>query len=448
MEKVKVKLSTTKRHATKDKVYYLEAPEEAQKFLSRYLGRYDSFFQRISYNGGGDLVNYGLNTFVRDIYMVNDQAVYSDRFGRYKYIIFKKVGKIISKCDLFITAEGILLFYNKDNGDIYTTLDCKVGYLFNVSSFVNDLHLEENLSIVDIKSINNKTFINVSAKTTTDQNWYLLDFSFNLYASYGTQIMVNMVNVLKPAKLDNDALKHEIISTDENLNTIIYKDNSVKKLNIVNADVQDDPSNIFDLDGLYNSSKEKVSPNYCCYCHKIDFNGEIGICDSINSFVKSIIIAKPLITTKKSLFKKQTNNALRNTITKRDRFNTLYTSTNISNSLYEVISSCTGAFASTEGVITILNKKGDNIHISISIDGIMWKDYDISDIFKDIKDKIRDKTISLEFTCKNGRDILTILTANNTDNKDTIVCEIIVDFTFNFWDLYGSPVEAAFTIME
>ena len=110
MEKVKVKLSTTKRHATKDKVYYLEAPEEAQKFLSRYLGRYDSFFQRISYNGGGDLVNYGLNTFVRDIYMVNDQVVYSDRFGRYKYIIFKKVGKIISKCDLFITAEGMEIF--------------------------------------------------------------------------------------------------------------------------------------------------------------------------------------------------------------------------------------------------------------------------------------------------------------------------------------------------
>lgn len=445
MEKVKekIKLGTTKRQVNKDKVYYLEAPNEVNNLLGRYLGRYDSFFRRISYNGGGDLVNYGLNTFVRDLYMVSEQVVYSDRFGRYRSIISKKVGKVIFNSDLFITSEGILLFYNKNNGDIYATLDCKVGYLFNVSSFGDYSLPEEDLSIVEINSINKKTFIKVSAKSTTYQECYLLNFSFNLYESYGTQITVYAV------KTDDDYLSYKSITTAETLSTIIDKNNSVKKLRILNTDFKGDPSNLFDLYGLYNSNKEKVSPDYSIYHHKIDYNGEIGICDSINSFVKSITIAKPLITTKKSLFKKQTNNTVRKTITKQDRFNTLYTSTNISDALYEIISACNNiAVASTEGVIVIFNKQYNDIHMTISLDGIMWKDYNISDIFKDIKDKIKDKIISIEFTCKNGRDILTILTVDNKNNINTTICEIIVDFKFNFWDLYGSPVEASFTLME
>ena len=88
MEKVKekIKLGTSIRKLITETISYEDAPKDVKKIYdnSVSLNEYNSNtkFKIIKYNGGGDLVNYGLNTFVRDIYIHNKGIVaYSDRFG-------------------------------------------------------------------------------------------------------------------------------------------------------------------------------------------------------------------------------------------------------------------------------------------------------------------------------------------------------------------------------
>lgn len=453
MKKEKLKLGTTKREVTKSSVEFGNAPKGACDLLGRYFGRFDKYFYCFSYNGGGKLVNYGLNTFVRDIYMIHEHVVYSDRFGRYKYIIDDKVAKIIYNSSLFITAEGVLLFYNKTTGDIYATLNCKVGYLFNVSSFANNGFDKEKFSIVDISTINKNTFIKVAGKDNKNTEYYLLNFSFNLYEAYSTQVMVNVKKVQDVHSSIEDL---EQYSEYNEVSLPTFTKNSMTIKLCTSSDYfrlkYSAEEQFFDLYGLFNDNKEQIDHNYNLNIKKIDNDSEIGIFDCINSFVKKIVIAKPFIVTKKSLFKKESDIGFRNTITIQDRFKKLYTSTEISNSLYDIIFNLNIASLSLEGVIVIVGIFNyDNIHMIISLDGIMWKDYNISNIFANTFEELRniakDKVLTASLACKNDRDTFIISATDN--NGDIInICEFVVDFTFNFWDLYNSPVEAYFTAIE
>jgi len=99
------------------------------------------------------------------------------------------------------------------------------------------------------------------------------------------------------------------------------------------------------------------------------------------------------------------------------------------------------AFVSTEGVIVIVRVCSySDIRVLISLDGIIWKEYNISEF---IKLEEKNKELLISFVCKDNLEYIKISTNDNSN-----ICEIAIDFNFNFWDLYGAPVEATFTLME
>lgn len=440
-EKIKLGNIIRKANITTDVLYDDITSSEGKDLLGRYIGRYDSnYVTCISYNGGGDFVNYGLNTFVRDIYIKNAHVIYSDRFGRYRYILNDEVATFISNSKLFITAEGVLLFYNKKSDNIYATLDCKVGYFFNVSSFESEGFDKEDFTIDDISIIHKRTYIKIEGKNSISTFYYALNFSFNLYESYGTQVIVNAV------KVDEGTLSTKNIESYEEkveTNFTVMKNSKAQTLSHVSLFTSiDNPSSIFDLYGLYDDIlREKIDKQYSTYRATIETNGEFGVCDCINAFVKKIIISRPSIITTKGFFKKTKNREFKNCITRYDRFNKNYTCNDITNLLFNNLTDTKFTFVSTEGVIVIVRVCSySDIRVLISLDGIIWKEYNISEF---IKLEEKNKELLISFVCKDNLEYIKISTNDNSN-----ICEIAIDFNFNFWDLYGAPVEATFTLME
>lgn len=438
MEKEKVKLGTIERKVSKDKVYYLEAPNEVNNLLGRYLGEYNNNFTCFSYNGGGDLVNYGLNTFVRDLYMIDKHVVYSDRFGNYNVIEDKQISKIIANSYACISPEGVILFYN--NSYIYATINCKTGCIVDVSSIVSK---RKNYTIEEIIILNKVAYLKIQANDNSeDVLYYALSFSFNFFESYGTQVYINFSKVKEKyiecfdGECDYE-LETETFNFDINR---IQKSDEIKKINCKTSNYSiEDFIEIFG-EKSFCEQGEVLDPRSEFYTKFFYFDGDNGINNCINSFIKEIYTVSPLIARKEGFFKRLKNVVVKNAIVLYDRLKNSYMQMYQANETLYYISE-SKLFVSQEGVIVALYDYNFDIFVLVSLDGIVWKKYNLKSMFNNRLNS------NLEIKQKNSN--LRICSYKNCmSNDEQNNFEIIINFTFNFWDLYGSPVEASFTLIE
>lgn len=405
--------STQNRIATSEKLFPNEIPLKLNYFLKNDVNSIDTT-RKFCYDGGEKLVNYGLNSFVRDIYINSKatHAIYSDRFGNYFLIENEKVRHHINNSSLCISPEGVLIFYSKDILDDYTlyvTLNCKFGLIFNLSSIIGESTSD---SLINIFTANGKTYIELSICKL----YYLLDFSFNLYSPYGSQLEV------KAYKLNDTITKKDIMSgkIEVPFETVKIKKQN-KSIEIISNFKEVTPKSFKTeyKDYFSFSIREKIES---IYCNSFLCNGDEKVDDCINSFLKTIDFYN--ISTKiYSLCNIQS--VKYPLIVQYDRYYDKYINTDIS---FQKITKLSNSkmYVSSEGVIIAINK---NI-IFISLDGIIWKSYDIS-IFLD--DNL--SYDSIKFIVKNYTNYLTFYKGNN------IIKKYVINFTFNFWDLYKSPVE-------
>lgn len=440
MEKVKekIRLGLTNRKIITESMSYDNIPKEVKKIYELYIPYKDfssyTKFTLIKYNGGGKLVNYGLNSFVRDIYVPSiGSVIYSDRFGNYFNIFDKDISNIIATSKVIVTAEGVLLFYNSDN--IYATLNCKFGYIESLESLLSSLKFK----ISKIFCSNKKTYMEITDTLSNVKSYYLIKFSFDLYHSYSTQIKIDVEKIDKEYTYD-DIINKKIFDDFEETDTQIVK-TSERILNISTLDVNLRPSEYIKRFGKKagcTKKKEIIDSDYNIPNTMFLYEGDAGIDDSINSFVNKFIIAKPHIAD--GIFK---NGIKRDVLFQMDRFNTLNIYTDNINCAFHEAAIC-DLYISIEGVIVAIYSLRDCMYISISLDGVIWKKYKVNDFIK-----TSNKIGSISFSYKYCKNILTINEYNSSSQDESVPTqEYIIDFTFDFWSLYDSPVEAIFNIVE
>lgn len=451
MEKVKekIKLGTSIRKLITETISYEDAPKDVKKIYdnSVSLNEYNSNtkFKIIKYNGGGDLVNYGLNTFVRDIYIHNKGIVaYSDRFGIYSKIYDKDIVNLITNSNVLVTPEGIILFYS--NYSIYATLNCKAGYMVDIGSLFTEIGKEYKLSKVFCS--NKNTYIEAVDIVTNQKSYYILIFSFDLYDAYSTQVKVQLEKIGTEYSYEDIVNKKffDDDSFEECDNQIVDTSNKILNISTVNTNLNSSEyKKIFGKKAGYIKRKEHIDGDRTIFCTNIFYDGDIGIDNSINSFVKSLTIARPYIAEGFWNFIFGYSN-IRNVLFQLDRFNTCYIYTDNINSIFDNLKNCK-LYVSNEGVIIATYSIKNCIYISFSLDGVVWKKYNLSDIIKTSK-KIESVLISYKY----DKNILTIYECNEYDTSHTdntsSTQEYTIDFVFDFWSLYNSPVEVIFNIVE
>lgn len=451
MEKIKekIKIGTLNRKLITETISYDDTPDDVKETYAKSVSLSDfssnTMFNIVKYNGGGDLVNYGINSFVRDIYTHHiGIVVYSDRFGRYYKIFDKDITKLIINSNSLVTFEGIILFYT--NYSIYATLNCKIGYMMNIDSFSSELGKQYKIS--KIFCSNNKTYMETLDIVTNKKNYYLLIFFFNLYDAYSTQVKVQLEKIGTEYSYEDIVNKKffDDDSFEECDNQIVDTYNRILNISTVNTNLNSSEyKKIFGKKAGCIKRKEHIDGDSTIFCTNIFYDGDIGIDNSINSFVKCLVIARPYIAEGFWNFIFGYSN-IRNVLFQLDRFNTYYIYTDNINSIFDN-SKNFKLYVSIEGVIIATYSIKNCIYISFSLDGVVWKKYNLKDLVKTSK-KIESVSVSYKY----GRNVLTIYECNeydasHTDNTSSIQ-EYTIDFLFDFWSLYKSPVEAIFNIVE
>lgn len=143
---------------------------------------------------------------------------------------------------------------------------------------------------------------------------------------------------------------------------------------------------------------------------------------------------KPNINKRIGFFKRQKYK--KNLIIQADRFGIPHIHTDIPNHLFEPLSEVK-LYVSLEGVIIGIN----SYNIFLSLDGIVWKSYKINDLVgKDLSSKL--SFVSNTFSADDDHNYLSISTLESSQIK------FIMNFRFNFWDLYSSPIELELDCVE
>lgn len=143
---------------------------------------------------------------------------------------------------------------------------------------------------------------------------------------------------------------------------------------------------------------------------------------------------KPNINKRIGFFKRQKYK--KNLIIQADRFVIPHIHTDIPNHLFEPLSEVK-LYVSLEGVIIGIN----SYNIFLSLDGIVWKSYKINDLVgKDLSSKL--SFVSNTFSADDDHNYLSISTLESSQIK------FIMNFRFNFWDLYSSPIELELDCVE
>lgn len=436
MEKIKekVKLATLGRKVSEDTVAFFKLPEKAKYLLKSYIRNYDDPIKYKYYNGGGDLVNYGLNTFVKDIYFINNHVIFSDRFGNYNFIKDKQNSEVMANSTTCISPEGIILFYNENL--IYATLNCKVGCIIEISCIVPK---KEKYVIDEIIISNKRTYLKVySDKNKKDILYYSLFFSFNFYESYGTQIYMRYDKLKEKyiEYIEDNELSKEI--SDFTVDTI---QRSEEMLTLHSTSIDYTSDNFI----------EKFDKNFFCEGKEFleskvaiklfSYHGDDGINNCINSFIKEIYTMSPIIYKKSGIFKKPELVSVKRTIAIYDRFGKSYMQSYEKDQTISYIPN-SSLFVSQEGVLVALVTFNYDVFILVSLDGIVWKKYNMKNIFDDIS--ISSSNVQI----KQKDNKMCICSYKNCYSKDEQSFEIAIDFSFNFWDLYSAPVEATFTLIE
>lgn len=424
-----VKCGTTQRIASYEFLNWHELPIEVRQYFKCIGPLMDSDdhmelkVQKIYYNGGGELVNYGLNAFVRDIYCFESYSnsrvyvIYSDRFGRYYEVRDRKIAQFIYDAHLCISAEGVLLFYcteNNINSIVYATLNCKSGTTISAYNFTKPY---KNNIITDIFTYDDITFVEVKGENNLDKYYYALNFSFKLFEAYGTQIYIE-VHRLQGSRTDifNNDFKYEHIQSRIEASDRLLSLSQVRRnYSLVEF-------------------KKRFGKKACCeerekletnYEHQIEtsiisYAGDPGIDDCINSFVSHLIVLCPTISKKIGLFRRIEYH--KNIIIQIDRFGDDHIHSNIP----EYISiSGMNLYVSPEGIILGINSN----FLYVSLDGIVWKRYKLEELTKD-------ETFYSAFISFNDGEVRLNVTLSGEKKQ-----YFILNFKFDFWNLYTSPVE-------
>lgn len=437
-----LKFGTTTRTVSKENLKYTDLSRDVRRYLSTHGLYFDSgtaiSIKKFYYNGGGKLVNYGLNAFVRDIYGIRLKeqnkiyVIYSDRFGKFYEVKDKQLAEFIFDADLCISSEGVLLFYysyNTEKPMFYATLNCKAGTITYISSFTN----LPKCCIADLFAVKGKTFIKIRDKNN-DKEYYVLNFSFSLFESYGTQIYVE---AFKIKGAHSDILNNRFETCGE---CYCKVEKAKKELSLSRTsktfNIKEFKRNFRKSDIC--STKEKVIPddsfnsqitNNQVKAELICYKGDPGINDCINSFVYSILMVRPNIRKKIGFFK--SIRYKKNVIIQADRFGDVHIHSNIPDHLFNPLFDVS-LYISLEGVIVGIN----SYKIFISLDGIIWKTYTMADLVgEDLATVLHNS--SIQFFTSDENNYLNVSEINSTDSK----FKFIMNFKFNFWDLYSSPIE-------
>lgn len=428
----KVKSSVESRTISIETLNYDDLPKKAKEKM------YYATIKKFSFNRGGQLVNSGLNTFVQDVFVSRNEktAIYSDRFNNFYSIKDTKIIKCLANSSkATITDEGILIFYssNTDN-DIYFTLNFKFGILIKFSDLIS--YYDSNIQLFEIFSLYGKTFAKIGiheGRKIMVNKYYLLDFSFNFFESYGTTIKIKFYDLNEKIKSKKDITKDFKFEVES---CKIYKNRSVIKLNekLEEYELKKLTSN---PDTSYLENNEKIksyeytyAKSICIYYEK----GNIGINDCINSFTHHI---RYIITPVRKKFNFSSEYKLY-LISRQDRFQNTDFYRVQKNDIFNNIlcSNDSKYFVSLEGVIVILKLVAKQLFVYLSLDGFIWISYDISHLIDSDSDYNY-----VELTSMDNQNYIVLSNTSDLTSKEAKPKKHLVDFSFNFWDLYSSPVE-------
>lgn len=401
-----------------------------------------NLIKKISNKEGFELANYGINSFVRDIFIneTTSIAIYSDRFGKYHKIKNEEIANFLANSNLHVTPEGILVFYSIDpkfSSYIYLTLNCEFGIFTKVSSLLN---LDQKVKIYEIFNSNGKTFANVCIDSLFSSRFFycLFEFSLNLYESYGSLINVKLHRLHKIYK--NEVLKGNFESDFEC--TDIMKNRNIIKLDTKLLDCAKSKFKKLYMKDVKLEKGERIdSINIKTFSN----SGDIKVNDCINAFVKNLSIAVLKDSTKHFSFNKDVffkyilivynrylNYNVKPAIDSFDitesKSNQNSIETHIAKTLYD-----SSIYVSLEGVLVSISVyRFNKIVVLISLDGLIWKSYDINENI--ISEKL---LLKVEFIEENNYNYLILYDID--PNKP--LKKYIFNFSFNFWDLYNYPVE-------
>lgn len=439
-----IKSSNKERTITSEYITISNVPTDILKLL-----KYNNeicLIRKFSNKEGIELVDYGINAFVRDIF-VNENtstAIYSDRFGKYHEIKNTEIANFLANAMLHITPEGILLFYsiNENFSDyIYLTLNCKFGIFTKISSLIESEH---KIEVYEVFNSNGKTFLKLCEDSffTTKIFYCLFDFSINLYESYGSIINVKVHKLQDTSKID---LLISPFRSDFEC-TEIKKSNKIIELNSKLFDCPKSKFNKLYKKDIKLKKGEKINS---VKIRTFSNNGDIKINDCINAFVKNLSIASLAKYINHSPFNKEQffkyililynrylDYEVRTSINSFDITESNFSSSNIETYFTETLyNSDTSLYVSLEGVIVAITVfRLNKIVILISLDGIIWKKYDIINNETKIRDNL---FLKVKFIQENNYNYLILYDTF----PEKPLKKYILQFKFNFWDLYNYPVE-------
>ncbi len=390
---------------------------DAIKYLKAYTSNDTKKMRKFYFKGGQNYVDYGINAFVREIYCYpfTNLIVFCDRNENFYHFNDESISDIILNSNVFITSEGFIIFYA--GNFMYITLNGKFGTIIDTTSYgdINNIFSNEyGTTIIEFY----ENFMSV---------YYQLVGNLIFINSYGKQMNLYLEKIEQDYDLIKPNIKIEV--TDDMCGSIRYNrtlDNSsdgfkrlykkeIKMLCPIDYKMYIDTYLTVTLIFLEKSISNSSDPLNPC----------------INSFVRTLLLTSFKIKKKFSL--SRSKNAVdlsgwKYYLILHDRNN---------NPMYINLEKHTYAslndeflkfYISSEGIIAGIKAS----KIVISLDGILWHTYDLRNIISD--SSLFDNYDSIELSVHNKKNYLTFNYKN--DKK-----EIPISFTFDFWNLYGSPVE-------
>ena len=384
-----------------------------------------------SHVGGTELTNNGINSFIKEVFVIDNELVcYSDRFSNFHVLTDKNVTRFIinEATNLQVSPEGVLLFYSKDR--LYITLNLEIGIFSNYMEHL-PLNIKDN-HIVNILSYQKNTFIalhNNDIVTQTIPCYYRMAFYFNFYDSYASQV-IEKIDFSHPYS-KQDIIEGNI-SYEEEKEPIVYCNNSGKKLQISNFSWRRKSFQKHIGKLILNSGEkiytdlEKISGLSLC------FKGDAKVNDCINSFLKECYFTSFPVTRS---FGRNRRDVAVNIVCNRFDIEAIAEPLSLS---------AKKGCVSEEGVIILFSQDTHKTTISFSIDGYCWKTVDLEEAGRELNLPNTGGYVSnVNIFTQRGKTYLQIgVKIPSSDHLKKFFYRM--NFTYNFWDLYRSPVDLEF----
>ncbi len=407
----------------------------------------------LEYNGGGYLVDYGLNAFVKNIYIYNGKVVCVDYLGNCYQVKDPQLASIIQRGNLVVSAEGFLIFYLSTM--IYVTLDCKLGSIYIISNLLGG---EKVASCRRVFVSKGWTYLEVAELNAAEYIKYKLFFQLQLGRSpqafrpiiYLQLKEVPSENSQSPKIIDmefeEEIFSSHVESNDDvkmlSLSCCTYYENR-PLLKALKREfkhyISSETRRLSMKDTYYENIKVVLGER--SWCAHVSLDNDSSFHNGINAMVFdlyffSIDILKGWIPFLKCREKHQSY------IVARDRFGEVRVVKFPFLNSVTYFSNDIKFYVSIEGVIIMLFEKDRKFFMLFSLDGVQWKIIELEKYFNKGNKNLK----NLEINSKNGRTYIS--EKNWIDDYAYTTDKFYLNFSFDFWSLYQPCVSVTFEKIE